>query len=92
MFQQGVASEACTSDELEAANHPPSKRRKEDATLGQVADPCSAHPPQVQACFVFLADAGFVAALCRAGLSASLCPVLVILEIFQTFPVFGLLQ
>ncbi|XP_039082113.1 E3 ubiquitin-protein ligase RNF213 isoform X2 [Hyaena hyaena] len=43
---RGVASEACTSDELEAANHPPSKRRKEDATLCQVADPCSAHPPQ----------------------------------------------
>lgn len=78
--QQGVASEVCvdaagsTSDEREAVIHPPSKRRKEDATLRGVADTFSADPEQVQACFVFLTNAGFVATLCRAGPSASLFP------------------
>ncbi|XP_026908049.2 E3 ubiquitin-protein ligase RNF213 isoform X1 [Acinonyx jubatus] len=49
---RGVASEVCvdaagsTSDEWEAVNHPPSKRRKEDATLRGVADTFSADPEQ----------------------------------------------
>lgn len=53
LFQQGVASEvfvdavARTSDELEAANYPPSKRRKEDASTCEVADVLSADPEQV---------------------------------------------
>lgn len=53
MFRQGGASErfvdmvACTSDELEAANLPPSKRRKEDATWVEEAGVLSADPEQV---------------------------------------------
>ncbi|KAM8784464.1 LOW QUALITY PROTEIN: E3 ubiquitin-protein ligase RNF213 [Rhynchonycteris naso] len=49
--QKGVAPEvfvdavACTSDELKA-NYPPSKRRKEDPTLVEVADVFSADPEQ----------------------------------------------
>ncbi|ELK12272.1 Protein ALO17 [Pteropus alecto] len=50
---QGSASElfvdavARTADELEAANLPPSKRRKADATWVEVADVLSADPEQV---------------------------------------------
>lgn len=53
LFQQGVASEvfvdavARMPDELEAANYPPSKRRKEDASTCEVADMLSADPEQV---------------------------------------------
>lgn len=53
VFQQGSASElfvdavARTADELEAANLPPSKRRKADATWVEVADVLSADPEQV---------------------------------------------
>lgn len=53
MFQQGGVSQlcvdavACASDELEAANLPPSKRRKEDAAWVEVADMLPADPEQV---------------------------------------------
>lgn len=53
MFQQGGVSQlcvdavACASDELAAANLPPSKRRKEDAAWVEVADMLPADPEQV---------------------------------------------
>lgn len=76
MFQQGVASEvfvdavaAGTSAELEAANHPPSKRRKEDASTVEVAEMPSADPEQV-VCVDVGGEASHRALLCTARQSS----------------------
>lgn len=91
MFQQGVASEvfvdavAGTSAELEAANHRPSKRRKEDASPVEVAEMPSADPEQV-VCVNVGGEASHRAPLCtckgaqpptgRLGLSSLPSPFL----------------